>query len=138
MIAFVKKSTMFLASRSIKLFAFIVATTVTKVVGDDLNVYIDTTLASGWENWSWSSTIDFAATDIISGSSGTSISVTSDAWSALSLYNPTSFKTYAGLKFDIAVSHQYIERFPLIYLQGFDLGGPTGCYSFDSVRCRFR
>lgn len=112
MIASVKKSTMLLASRSIELFAFILATTVIRVVGDDLNVYVDTSLATGWENWSWSSTIDFAATDIISGSSGTSISVTSDAWSALSLYNPTSFKTYAGLKFDIAVSPQYIEHFP--------------------------
>lgn len=93
-----------LANRSIKLSAFILATIATRVVGDDLNIYIDTNLATGWENWSWSSTIDFAATDIVSGSSGSSILVTSDAWAALSLYNPTSFKTYAGLRFDITVS----------------------------------
>jgi len=103
---------MLLASRSVKLFTFILATTITRVVGDDLNIYIDSSLATGWENWSWSSVIDFAATDIVSGSSGSSISVTSDAWAALSLYNPTSFITYAGLKFDIAVSRQYIEHFP--------------------------
>lgn len=78
------------------------AATISGVVGDDLDVYVDASLATGWENWSWSSTINFAATDIVSGSSGSSISVTSDAWAALSLYNSAPFKTYAGLKFDIA------------------------------------
>ncbi|KAF9448877.1 glycoside hydrolase family 44 protein [Macrolepiota fuliginosa MF-IS2] len=90
-------------SRFIKLVAFVLAAAISRVAADDLNIYTDDSLASGWENWSWSSTIDFAATDLISGSSGSSISVTSDAWAALSLYyQPAPFNTYAGLKFDIA------------------------------------
>ena len=69
---------------------------------DDILVYQDGALASQWQDWSWSSTISYAATDIAEGSS--SISVTSQAWSALSLYYPTPFGSYAGLEFDIAVS----------------------------------
>ncbi|ESK83166.1 endoglucanase [Moniliophthora roreri MCA 2997] len=71
-----------------------------QLVHADLPVYQDDALASGWENWSWSSTIDFAATDIFDGSS--SISVTSEAWSALSLKLEGTFPDYAGLRFDIA------------------------------------
>ncbi|KAF7436217.1 hypothetical protein PC9H_003045 [Pleurotus ostreatus] len=68
---------------------------------DDLTIYTDSALASGWENWSWSSTIDFAASDVFEGTS--SISVTSDAWAALSFKLSTgNFKDYAGLRFDIS------------------------------------
>lgn len=92
-------------ARFIKLAVFVLAATVSKVLADDLTIYTDDSLTAGWENWSWSSDINFAATDIVSGSSGSSISVTSQAWSALSLYyDQGSFKTYAGLRFDIAVS----------------------------------
>lgn len=58
-------------------------------------------LGAGWENWSWSSTIDFAST---SGPGGVeAISITSDAYAALSLYDETPFdNNYAGLKFDIS------------------------------------
>lgn len=93
-------------SRFIKLVAFVLAATISKVAASDLNVYTDDNLVSGWENWSWSSDINFAATDLISGTSGSSISVTSSEWAALSLYyRPEPFKGYAGLRFDIAVSH---------------------------------
>lgn len=68
----------------------------------DIAVYTDGALDSPWQDWSWSSTIDYGATDIFEGSS--SISVTSEAYSALSLYNPTPFPTAAGLEFDVAVS----------------------------------
>ncbi|KAG6816419.1 hypothetical protein H0H87_006156 [Tephrocybe sp. NHM501043] len=67
---------------------------------DDLNIYTDGALASGWENWSWGSTLDFAATDLFEGSS--SISVDSGAWSALSIKLEGTFPGYAGLRFDIA------------------------------------
>jgi hypothetical protein len=58
-------------------------------------------LGSGWENWSWSSTIDFAST---SGPGGIeAISITSDAYAALSLFDETAFaNNYAGLRFDIS------------------------------------
>ncbi|KAJ3573789.1 hypothetical protein NP233_g2215 [Leucocoprinus birnbaumii] len=91
-----------LRSNYLKLCAFVLVTAISKVAGADLDVYIDAGLSSGWENWSWSSTIDFAATDLYSGSSGSSITVTSDAWAALSLYNSATFKGFAGIKFDIA------------------------------------
>ncbi|KAJ7480887.1 glycoside hydrolase family 44-domain-containing protein [Mycena latifolia] len=70
------------------------------VLADDITVYTDTALASGWENWSWSSDIDFAATDLFEGTS--SISVNSEAWSALSVKLEGTFPDYQGLRFDIA------------------------------------
>ncbi|KAG6875722.1 hypothetical protein C0993_007795 [Termitomyces sp. T159_Od127] len=71
------------------------------VKADDLNIYSDGALAPGWENWSWSSTLDFAATDLFEGTS--SISVTSGAYAALSVKLEGTFPSYAGLRFDIAV-----------------------------------
>lgn len=71
------------------------------VKADDLSIYSDGALASGWEDWSWSSTLDFAATDLFEGTS--SISVTSDAYAALSVKLEGTFPNYAGLRFDIAV-----------------------------------
>ena len=74
---------------------------ISNALGDDV-VYQDGTLSLTWQDWSWSSTIDFAATDLYEGSS--SISVTSDAWAALSFrLSQGTFKDYAGLRFDIAV-----------------------------------
>ncbi|KAK7045800.1 hypothetical protein VNI00_007202 [Paramarasmius palmivorus] len=85
--------------RQLKLVSLILAA-IHLVRADDLTVYQDNSLAAGWENWSWSSTIDFAATDIFDGTS--SISVTSEAWAALSLKLEGTFPQYAGLRFDIA------------------------------------
>ncbi|KAG6850170.1 hypothetical protein H0H93_016850, partial [Arthromyces matolae] len=81
------------------------------VKADDLTIYSDGSLASGWENWSWSSTIDFAATDLFEGTS--SISVTSSAWAALSVKLEGTFPSYAGLRFDIAGDNPDIS----IYIQ---------------------
>jgi hypothetical protein len=69
--------------------------------GDEV-VYTDNALADGWQDWSWSSTISYDATDMFEGTS--SISVTSQAWSALSLKAPSSFSDMAGLKFDVSVN----------------------------------
>ena len=71
----------------------------------DLAVYTDGAgnLASGWENWSWGSDINFAATDEAAIAGGTSISVNSTAYSALSVYYEGTLSGFAGLRFDIAV-----------------------------------
>ncbi|KAJ6546648.1 glycoside hydrolase family 44-domain-containing protein [Mycena vulgaris] len=69
-------------------------------LADDITVYTDGALAAGWENWSWGSDIDFAATDVYEG--GSSISVNSQAWSALSVKLEGSFPNYQGVRFDIA------------------------------------
>ena len=69
----------------------------------DLTIYTDNALASGWEDWSWSSTINYAATDEFAGTSGSSISVNSSAYAALSVKLEGTFPGYAGLRFDIAV-----------------------------------
>ncbi|KAI0821497.1 glycoside hydrolase family 44-domain-containing protein [Irpex lacteus] len=68
----------------------------------DQDVYVDDALSSGWENWSWGSDINFAATDA-PATTGTSISVNNTAWAALSLKDESIFGTagFAGLKFDI-------------------------------------
>ncbi|KAH6918404.1 glycoside hydrolase family 44-domain-containing protein [Coprinopsis sp. MPI-PUGE-AT-0042] len=68
---------------------------------DDRIIYQNDALTSGWENWSWSSEINFAATDMYAGTSGTSMSVKSTEWAALSLKHNDPFNTYAGLRFDI-------------------------------------
>lgn len=79
---------------------------------DDIPIYTDGALASGWENWSWGSTFNFAATDIFEGSS--SIAVTSEAWSAFSVkLSTSSFPTHAGLRFSVAVSVGFISYFPI-------------------------
>ncbi|KAF5377193.1 hypothetical protein D9615_006454 [Tricholomella constricta] len=78
------------------------------VRADDLVIYNDGALASGWENWSWSSTLDFAATDLFVGTS--SISIASTEWAALSLkLGSTTFQSYAGLRFDIAGAQPDIQ-----------------------------
>ncbi|KAJ7132681.1 glycoside hydrolase family 44-domain-containing protein [Mycena filopes] len=71
-----------------------------RALADDIAVYTDAALAAGWENWSWSSDIKFAATDLFEGAS--SISVNSQAFSALSVKLEGTFPTYQGLRFDIA------------------------------------
>lgn len=72
---------------------------------DDLPIYTDGALASGWEDWSWSSTINYAATDLFEGTS--SISVNSTDYAALSVTLEGTFPDYAGLRFDIAVCRTY-------------------------------
>ncbi|XP_006457913.1 hypothetical protein AGABI2DRAFT_64785 [Agaricus bisporus var. bisporus H97] len=94
---------MHIGSCFVKLLAFVLAAAISKVAADDLSIYTDNNVNNGWENWSWSSTIDFAATDLIAGSSGSSISVTSEQFAALSLhYNAAPIKGFEGLQFDIA------------------------------------
>ncbi len=59
------------------------------------SVYADA-LASGWVNWSWGSTVDFAATaPVYSGNRAIALTVTS-AWGALNLHSNTNVNT-AGL-----------------------------------------
>ncbi|KAF8315612.1 hypothetical protein DL93DRAFT_842355 [Clavulina sp. PMI_390] len=65
----------------------------------DITVYTDTALASGWEDWSWGSTINYAATDVYEGTS--SISIATGAWSAFSPKLEGNFSSYAGFRFDI-------------------------------------
>ncbi|KAF7324981.1 Glycoside hydrolase family 44 protein [Mycena kentingensis (nom. inval.)] len=67
---------------------------------DDIPIYVDGNFAAGWENWSWGSDINFAATDLFEGSS--SMFVNSTAFSALSLKLEGTFGDHAGLRFDIA------------------------------------
>ncbi|KAF9051973.1 glycoside hydrolase family 44-domain-containing protein [Panaeolus papilionaceus] len=100
--------------KTLQLLAFVAIATlsrVTSVAGadSDIGVYINDALSTGWQNWSWNTDVNFAATDIVAGSSGTSASIRSDAWSALSLKLDTNFSGYAGLRFDIAGSQPEIQ-----------------------------
>lgn len=65
-------------------------------------VYAGNALSSTWQDWSWGSTINYAATDV-TDSGTSSISINSSAYSALSLYDTSVFSSFAGLKFDVAV-----------------------------------
>ncbi|KAJ7107820.1 glycoside hydrolase family 44-domain-containing protein [Mycena epipterygia] len=77
-----------------------VALLAASVLADDITIYTDNALAAGWEDWSWSSVINYAATDLFEGTS--SISVNSGAYSALSVKLEGTFPDYQGLRFDIA------------------------------------
>jgi hypothetical protein len=88
-------------------FATCVAFAALHAVKADTAIYTDAALASGWENWSWSSDINFAATDEYAGTSGSSISVNSSAYAALSVKLEGTFPSEAGLRFDIAVCVPY-------------------------------
>lgn len=70
---------------------------------NDLPIY-DDALASGWENWSWSTTVDLANTSPIYGDSGNSIAVThTGGWAGFYLSNPAGVSTtgYNMLRFQI-------------------------------------
>ncbi|PVF98742.1 hypothetical protein CPB86DRAFT_814423 [Serendipita vermifera] len=89
-----------------------VALLASTVVHADEDIYIDGALGNGWQDWGWNTVIDWAATDLFVGTS--SIKATSDAWAAVSLKDPATFGSYAGLKFDIAADPNSLQ----IYLQG--------------------
>ncbi|KZV84842.1 glycoside hydrolase [Exidia glandulosa HHB12029] len=74
---------------------------------DTVAVYTDGALAAGWQDWSWDSVIDYAATDLAEGAS--SISVTSTAWAAVSLKGADLLSNYAGLTFDIAADPSTVQ-----------------------------
>ncbi|KAF7977906.1 hypothetical protein HWV62_2470 [Athelia sp. TMB] len=75
----------------------------------DETIYSDGAISSTWQDWSWGSTINYAATDIFEGTS--SILVNSTGYSALSLYDTSVFaSSYAGLKFDLAVGGSPLYR----------------------------
>ncbi|PPQ74923.1 hypothetical protein CVT24_003000 [Panaeolus cyanescens] len=100
--------------KALRFLAFVAVATLSRVAlvagaDSDINIYTDDSLAQGWQNWSWNTDLNFAATDIISGTTGTSISVRSDAWSAFSLKLETNFAGYAGLRFDIAGAQPEIQ-----------------------------
>ncbi|KAG8986134.1 hypothetical protein FRB90_004197, partial [Tulasnella sp. 427] len=82
------------------------------VASADIDVYVDGALSSGWENWSWSTTLNTAATDLYKGLS--SMSVTTDAWGALSLKQEGYFNTTAGFSFDFAGDPSAVQ----LYFQG--------------------
>ena len=67
----------------------------------DQVIYSDDSLSNGWQDWSWSTTSDYAATNIKEDAS--SLSVNSGAWAALSLKSSGTIGGFAGLRFDIAV-----------------------------------
>jgi hypothetical protein len=86
----------------------------------DLDIYSGGALASGWENWSWSTDIDWAST---SGPAGTSaISVSSGAYAALSVKEEGTFQTYAGLRFDISGAQpDGMSSHPSLYNRGINM-----------------
>ena len=80
--------------------AVLLAATLLRVAADQV-IYSDDTLSNSWQDWSWGTTLNYAATNIKEDSS--SISVDSTAWSAFSLKSPSTIGSFAGLRFDIAV-----------------------------------
>ncbi|KAL0576292.1 hypothetical protein V5O48_005701 [Marasmius crinis-equi] len=96
------------AFRTASLVSFIYSALLLGRAFADETIFVDNALSSTWQDWSWGSTISYTATDVKEGT--TSISVTSDAWSALSFYDTSIFGgNFAGLKFDLAGSNPDIS-----------------------------
>lgn len=73
-------------------------------------VIYDDALATGWDNWSWDSTIDFAATDAThSGSAALAITINA-AWAGLYLHSQTGLQ-YQTLRFWIRGNGQTLVVF---------------------------
>ena len=103
---------------------------ISSIRADDV-LYSDGALSSTWQDWSWSSTINYAATDLAEGTS--SISVNSSAWAALSFKDNTNFQGYQGLQFDIAVS-VFIYNLRNVFLK-YLLGRQSGCICVYLLHC---
>ncbi|KIM20289.1 glycoside hydrolase family 44 protein [Serendipita vermifera MAFF 305830] len=89
--------------------ALVALLAVAALVKSDEDIYIDDALSNGWQNWGWSTVINWAATDLAVGTS--SISAVSDAWAAVSLKSPTTIAGFAGLKFDIAADPAQLQLY---------------------------
>ncbi len=105
----------------------LVALLVATAVKSDQDIYVDDTLSGGWGNWGWGSVINWAATDLKVGTS--SISAVSDAWAAVSLKDPDTFSSYAGLKFDIAADPATLQ----MYFQGTNDGAQSSNIPLSSL-----
>lgn len=93
-----------------------------KLVRADSYIFADGagSLETGWENWSWSTTLTFSDTTMNEGSS--SLYVVSTAYGALSLKDENTFgNSYAGMRFDISGDPTQIQ----IYLQSTISGGQS-------------
>ncbi|TCD68984.1 hypothetical protein EIP91_009206 [Steccherinum ochraceum] len=88
-------------------FAALVLFALTRRAFADQVIYADAALSNGWQDWSWGSTLDYSAINIKEDAS--SLSVNSTAYAALSLYSPTTFNSFAGLRFDIAGDNPPIQ-----------------------------
>lgn len=78
--------------------------TVTPTAVPPLVIYANTALASGWENWSWGSTINLNVTSngrYVSSPSGIGVTYT-QGWSAFSVYSQTTLSSaYTTLRFSV-------------------------------------
>ena len=74
--------------------------TSTPVPVNDLIVYGDT-LASGWENWSWDTTVNFANTSPVQSGSRSIALTYNTGWAGLSLrtQSPVNTASYTGVSF---------------------------------------
>jgi hypothetical protein len=93
----------------------------------DLRIY-DDSLAGNWADWSWDSTVDFAATDTVHNGSA-AIAITHNAgWAGLSLRAPAPIITdgYTAVAFWV-----YGNGAPLaLYTQSSDQGAAGVAYAF--------
>jgi hypothetical protein len=116
-----------LSMLSVALRAAFVALLSAVIVKSDEAVYVDDALNSGWQNWGWNTTVNWAATDLKVGKS--SISAVSGAWAGLSLKSPNVISTYAALKFDIAADPNALR----LYFEGSGDGAQSSSILFSSI-----
>ncbi len=93
----------------------------------DLVIY-DDALAAGWQDWSWDTTVDFAATaQVKTGTKAVAVTYTA-AWAGFSLRAPAAVNTasYSGIRLWV-----YGHGQPLaLYIQPSDDGAASPFYTF--------
>lgn len=86
--------------RAILLAAILTALTAGGARADDLIVY-DDALAADWSNWSWSTTLDFAASYPVHDGAASMSAAYNSGWAGVYLHSSTTIESwqYAGLSF---------------------------------------
>lgn len=106
--------------------------TATSALAENLVVY-DDALATGWEDWSWDTTVDFASSfPVHSGSAAISVQHTAP-WAGLSLRAsaPLATEGYGAIQFWIYTDDSLGNELAF-YVQTSDSGAASSWYNFES------
>jgi endoglucanase len=93
-------------------------------------IYADA-LASGWENWSWSSTLNFANTSPVQQGIN-SLSATIQGWAGVSLRSANGIAPTSNTFLNFAVFSTTANTIN-VYIQTTDGGNAIGNYTFNTV-----
>ncbi|MFN8487964.1 MAG: glycoside hydrolase family 44 protein [Caldilineaceae bacterium] len=94
-------------------------------------IYADA-LATGWQDWSWSSTRNFANTSPVHGGTKSLAVTYTAAWGGLQLHAPITFDTTQYYALSFWVHGGGSNRALMLYTQATDSGGASSHYNFNA------